>query len=358
MESIETIKTKIKNDENVNIAVGLDQLGWHEKFADALNLKLNSKNKFRYSIIDIDKHDWVDRLQPYDILIWKPFCLGPESSLHFKEKIYFINTYLNKLTLPNLHTIWHYDSKIAQSYMFSAYDIPTPKTMVSFEYQNSLELINKLNYPVIEKKSWGAASKNVRLLKNLKMARRVVDKTFYQTMWDNIKETKPFKMKLIKNGWFFKKLLNKILFSKNVDTRFPYLYLQEFIPNNSMDLRVTVIGDRYAFGFWRKNRENDFRASGSGNIDYKKEIPISIINQMMLINSKLDFDSMAYDILFINGKYLITEMSYAYLDTAIFNAPGYYELTSNGINFQNIQIWPQSLWIEWLFIQLGLSNFL
>ena len=42
-----------------------------------------------------------------------------------------------------------------------------------------------------------------------------------------------------------------------------YVYFQKFLPNNKYDIRIVVIGDR-AFGFIRYNRENDFRASGSG----------------------------------------------------------------------------------------------
>lgn len=46
-----------------------------------------------------------------------------------------------------------------------------------------------------------------------------------------------------------------------------YVYFQKFLPNNTYDIRITVIGER-CFGFIRYNRENDFRASGSGKIEY------------------------------------------------------------------------------------------
>jgi glutathione synthase/RimK-type ligase-like ATP-grasp enzyme len=46
------------------------------------------------------------------------------------------------------------------------------------------------------------------------------------------------------------------------------VYLQKFIKNNDGDYRVTVIGGKFAYSFKRLNRPNDFRASGSGRIDY------------------------------------------------------------------------------------------
>lgn len=46
-----------------------------------------------------------------------------------------------------------------------------------------------------------------------------------------------------------------------------YILFQEYLPDNEFDTRVTVIGNR-AFAFRRFNRKKDFKASGSGEIDY------------------------------------------------------------------------------------------
>jgi hypothetical protein len=127
------------------------------------------------------------------------------------------------------------------------------------------------------------------------------------------------------------------------------LYWQEYLPGNDADLRITVIGERYACGFWRRNREGDFRASGSGRIDLQRAIPEECLRYCLEMNRRLDFDSMAYDILFKDGKFVISEISYAYLDSVPQRAAGHYELRADGrLDFVPGHTWPQTLWVEWL----------
>ena len=132
--------------------------------------------------------------------------------------------------------------------------------------------------------------------------------------------------------------------------RFGQIYVQEFLEGNKADLRITVIGDKYAYGFWRKNRENDFRASGSGNIDYQTDIPQNVIRYCSQISKRYGFDSMAYDILFRDSDFFIVEMSYGYNESALYNSKGYYELDQNGgvLCFNEGNHWPQELWVKWI----------
>ena len=61
-----------------------------------------------------------------------------------------------------------------------------------------------------------------------------------------------------------------------------YFYVQDFIPNNNFDIRVIVVCDK-AFAIKRYVRKNDFRASGSGYIDYSRHsIPENIIKLPLL----------------------------------------------------------------------------
>jgi hypothetical protein len=109
-----------------------------------------------------------------------------------------------------------------------------------------------------------------------------------------------------------------------------------------------VIGDRYAYGFWRNNRPNDFRASGSGRIDYERAVPEECLRTCIEINRRLNFDSMAYDVLFKNGKMVIGEICYGYNDDAPYNASGHYELRSDGeLAFVPGHVWPETLWVAW-----------
>ena len=103
-----------------------------------------------------------------------------------------------------------------------------------------------------------------------------------------------------------------------------YVYWQQFIPGNEANLRITVIGDRFAYAFWRNDRVNDFRASGSGRIDFQRPVPEGPLRYCMELNRRLNFDSMAYDVLFEGDRFLVSEMSYAYVDSVLHDAPGHY----------------------------------
>ena len=66
---------------------------------------------------------------------------------------------------------------------------------------------------------------------------------------------------------------------------------QEFLPCNDFDTRITVIGNR-AFGFRRFNRANDFRASGSGKIDYDpKNIAPEMVQLAFDVTRRLNVQS-------------------------------------------------------------------
>ena len=121
---------------------------------------------------------------------------------------------------------------------------------------------------------------------------------------------------------------------------------------NDADLRITVIGDRFAYGFWRKNRRGDFRASGGGRIDFERPIPEEPLRYCLEFNRRMDFDSMAYDILFRDGAFVICEISFGYLDIVPYNSPGYYNLQTDGkLEFVAEHKWPESLWAQWALIR-------
>jgi hypothetical protein len=118
-----------------------------------------------------------------------------------------------------------------------------------------------------------------------------------------------------------------------------YAYFQEFMPNNTYDTRVTVIGDR-AFAFRRMTRPNDFRSSGSGILSYDiDKIDQRFIEIAFQISNKLGFQSMAYDFMYgPNGEARFCEISYDYLDTTVFNCPGYWD---SKLDWHEGNFWPQ-----------------
>jgi glutathione synthase/RimK-type ligase-like ATP-grasp enzyme len=123
-----------------------------------------------------------------------------------------------------------------------------------------------------------------------------------------------------------------------------YIYFQDFIPENKHDTRVTIIGNR-AFAFKRMVRDNDFRASGSGRIDYDMSgIDIRCVKIAFEIADKIQSQSVAFD--FVVGKDsspLIVEISYCYLASAIRDCCGHWD---KNLNWHEGKMWPQYAIIE------------
>lgn len=334
--------------KEIKIAIGSDALLWHEKFAAVLSDLCNRGYSIDYKVVNLEGYDWLQVVTPYDMIIWKPTYMGPRLTTQFHAKVYFLETYCKKLVVPNFKTIWHFENKIAQNYLFQIYKIPTPRTTISFDYYDAIKQLQSETFPLVFKEPHGAGSQNVKLVLNFKQAENIVINKFSQQLWMEHKVRSSsriiFLLSNLTKRWLWNKILQKV-FKSEYST---FIYWQSFIPNNEADLRITVIGNRYAFGFWRKNRPNDFRASGSGRIDYQQIVPEDILRYCVNINRELDFDSMAYDILFSKNSFVIAEISYGYLDSAIYNAPGYYEFRENGeLVFIKGHFWPQELWVKW-----------
>ena len=341
------------NEPVLKVAVGRDRGKWHEKFMDSLEKKAGEMPCLRISLVNMDRSDWLTQIGDATLVLWKPPYMGHEFAGYVKEKVFLLERYHGKVVLPNFSTVWHFESKIAQSYLFDLLNVSTPRTVVSFDYDEALELARRECFPVVQKKPAGAGSTNVRALYSLGALRRHLENTFSLSLWDR-SQNEPGRAKRVAKGichrWFWDFARRRLLHSD----LFGVAYWQEFIPGNNSDLRITAIGDRFATGFWRRNRPGDFRASGSGNIDFETPLPEEALRCCLDINRRLDFDSMAYDILFRDGKVVISEMSYGYSDAAVHRVKGYSVLEPDGsLSFVQGNTWPQELWVEWALIRAG-----
>jgi len=334
--------------ETINIAVGRDALDWHDRFVDALEQEKNDR-PVQYNVVNMEAPDWMQHIKNADMILWKPHYMGIKSSAFFKEKIYFLQHELKKVVVPNFETVWHFESKAAQHLLFQHHQMKTPKTTVFMDHHASENVAAQCDWPVVFKQSSGAAGKNVELISNKKRLMQKIKQQFAVPIYDEQKQQLGSGKKVILKNFF-----KKWLWIRNLRRLYEGFenvavgYLQQFIPENKADLRVTVIGDQYAFAFWRKNRPHDFRASGSGIIDYQTPIPEEPVRYCLKQNKKLNFDSMCYDILFCGNNFVITEMSYGYKDFAVHDAPGYFYLQKDGsLTFKNGHYWPQQLWVQW-----------
>ena len=124
-----------------------------------------------------------------------------------------------------------------------------------------------------------------------------------------------------------------------------YALFQEFLPGNEFDTRVTVIGDR-AFAFRRFNRPNDFRASGSGNLQHDPSaVDLRCVSAAFAAAQRLKSQSMAFDFLFRGEgqEPVVVEVSYCYADWAVERCPGHWD---SRLNWHEGHLWPEEAHVE------------
>ncbi|MFC2171124.1 RimK family alpha-L-glutamate ligase [Acidobacteriota bacterium] len=266
---------------------------------------------------------------------------------------------------PNTFTAFHFDDKVAQKSLLEGIDSHLVPTWVFYSKEDALSWAKKTSYPKVFKLRRGAASTNVKLVKSQEEAFNLI-----QLMFKRGISPVPSSMQRLKQGFrrsasgsaFGAKLMRlpKYFFSHmQTKSQFPrergYAYFQEYLRNNQYDIRVTIIGNR-AFAFRRQVRPGDFRASGSGRIEYYNpgEGDLSAIEIAFDLTSQLKFQAMAFDFLIDHesGERCIVELSYVFDDNAVFQCPGYF---NRDLKWYNGHVWPQDAILEDVITALNQS---
>lgn len=271
--------------------------------------------------VDVGAPEFLARLADCDGFMWR-FGYDPVSLRHAKRVLPAIEHGMKMPVFPSWTSAWHFEDKIAQHYLMQAAGIPTPRTWVWWDRRAALAFCESAHYPLVAKLTSGYQSNNVRLLRSLAEARDLVDQMFGSGVTS-----------LEQRGRLRKMLRHRIqalrlLAGKPLpgDIQHGYLYLQEFLSGNPFDTRVTVIGDR-AFAFRRLNRPGDFRASGSGRLEWDpSQIDPQAIRIAFRIARDLNTQSVAIDVLRRGDELVVCEISYTYASWAVRDCPGHWVL--------------------------------
>ena len=247
----------------------------------------------------------IEILQDCSALMWHWNYEYYQDYLFAKQLLVTLNK-LEFKVFPEFWTTFLFDDKLGQKYLFEALNLPIPKTYVFYEKKSAISWAHSIQYPIVFKLRCGAGSQNVQLVSSFSSANKLIKKAFssgfnsrnnYQIIKDRY-----LKFNRNKNSNSLYDLIKSIyrLFipkfdSKVIKREIGYVMFQEFLPNNDFDTRLIILGNR-CFGITRFNRKNDFRASGSGFIDYDpwlidlRAVKISFDLAMKLKTSLLALD--------------------------------------------------------------------
>jgi len=201
---------------------------------------------------------------------------------------------------------------------------------------DAINWINTTSLPKVFKLRGGSGSDSVRLVKTRRKAHRIIRKAFgrgfrqYHPL-SNLKE-RYRQYRMGKVGFLeVLKGISRLFFSppyaRILKRDRGYIYFQDFIPENTHDIRVTYVYNR-CFALRRKVRAGDFRASGSGLIDYDMSmIPTEALGIAFRVAKRLKLQCAAFDFILLDNKPLLVEVSYGFgYDADQFNH-GYWDET-------------------------------
>jgi len=291
------------------------------------------KERIHWKKVNCYNNDIIKQLGDCDALLWHFSHNDPKAILIARPLIYSLEK-AGKKVFPNFHTVWHFDDKLGQKYLLESINAPLVPTWVFYDKNQALEWAESTDFPKVFKLRRGAASQNVRLIKNKKSAFKFIRKAFRKGFpaYDPVESLKERwrKYKLgtenleeIAQG--FARFVVPPPYSTIIGRERGYIYFQKYIPGNDHDIRVVVIGEK-AFAIKRMVRNNDFRASGSGKILYSHNLfKDSTIRLSFYLAEKLGSQCVAFDFLQDNGSPLLTEISYGFSPGGYDRCTGYWD---------------------------------
>jgi len=295
----------------------------------------------------------IRRLASFDAFLWH-FAHGCARDLLMARHVIRAAEIIGLEVFPNTATCWHFDDKVAQKYLLEAVGAPLVPTYVFYDPDSALDWIGRTSFPKVFKLRRGAGSRNVRLVRTAGEASRLARKAFgagFKPLGDYFGDvpTKARKARRRGDVWATLKrlprsLLNMYHANFQIGRERGYVYFQDFVPGNRFDTRVTVIGRR-AFGFTRNVRPNDFRASGSGSIEYDTgRVDLRCLRIAFEVAGKIGAQSTAFD--FVAGESggpRITEISYGYQAKAVYDCAGHWD---PALAWVDGHIWPEDAILE------------
>ena len=316
------------------------------------------KNDIRFKLVDCYDSEIIKNIADCKILLWHWSHEDYKAAIFARQLIHSLE--LKKIKVfPNLNTCIHFDDKIAQKYLFENFELPIPQTWVFYEKEKALDWLKTAKFPIVFKLKGGAGSENVKLIRKLPQAKHLVQRSFkrgfpMRSGWNQLLEY----IWRFKRDFTFEALLGVLKGlvryfyryeqEKLSQTQKGYVLFQQFFPDCDCDIRVIIIGNK-AFGLKRQVRKGDFRASGSGYIDYSMlQIPSECIKLAFEAAGKLKLQSAAFDFIQYNSKWFIVEVSYA------FNHPTYYKcegLWDQSLSYEKAAVIPEELIIKYMLLE-------
>jgi len=290
------------------------------------------QNTIDFKIVNCYEDDILEQLKDCEGLLWHWQHNDSKAILFAKQLIYLLEL-SGKKVFPNTRTIWHFDDKICQKYIFESIKAPLPKTILFFDKEKALNWAAATEFPKVFKLRRGAGSNNVLLVKDKNQAKRLIKKAFYEG-FPSINKKSILKDKYLGllSDFKFVKAVHliyrsiKILKENSGEIEKGYVLFQDYIDTSGYDIRTVIVGSK-CVAIKRLCRKHDFRASGSGLFQYDhEEIDPEIIRISFQLYRDMRVQIAAFDFVKApEGIPYVLEVSYAFAITPYDLCDGYWD---------------------------------
>lgn len=295
------------------------------------------QNNIDFEVVNPYQIAVIDYLMTFDIILWH-FSNYSHVDMLMAKNILFTLESSGKNVFPSIKDAWHFDDKLAETYLLESIKAPIPKSFYYYGLGEVQKAINNgdLKFPIIAKLRNGSGSHNVKMLNTKAELLSYSEKMFTSGLDSapsilrkttaNVKSSKDIKT-VIKRAKRIPEFLRSFSNAKKFNRERGYVFLQEFIPNDGYDLKIVVVGDKLSF-IGRKILKGEYRASGGGSLFYDPNmVSKNIIDSAFRTSDKLGFQCMGYDYVVDSktneGK--IIEISYGFSHQALIDAKGYFD---------------------------------
>lgn len=217
------------------------------------------------------------------------------------------------ILIPEFELFRAHDNKVFMEILRDINPLEDIKT-VSSNYFGTLEDVYQkkgLRFPLVFKKASGSKSRGVGLVKSVEQL---------------IESCKKISKSLNLRDHFWEKgrVWKYKTYVPNSSNRKKFI-TQNLIEGLSNDWKVLVYGNKY-YVLKRYNRQNDFRASGGGLLEYTTELPEGLLDFSRKIYNAFSTPHLSIDVAFDGKTFHLIEMQFIYFGTYTLEYSNFYFL--------------------------------
>jgi len=306
-------------------------------FRDFTSMDVNKIKSYFVSkdyTVDVFKFSELDLRRDYNgvcILYQTSEAPGSFYKRYIEDLVYFLEQQ-GAVVLPCHKLLKAHHNKIFMEFLRFNFTDETLKTIKSWCYGSWVDARNyNFGFPVVIKQSSSSGGAGVFLATGKKDFDRKVKKAGKVIIAASIfgLSADHLKRMIKKIIVYFIPEKSKYL-TYNVTPLSTSLIVQSFIPGLSGDYKVLFFGGKY-YMMYRKNRENDFRASGSGSFhQVPEEDHEGILNFARRLTKEIDFPIIGMDIGFDGSEFHLLEFQVIHIGTSALHRSKYWHEFHDG----------------------------